>query len=85
MNQYQKEIEDGKLILRNLGVNLTVFKHELSEILENTKALDEDDWVMQYNTYAGCVGRTGYEPLNEWAKEFYQDHNKKEHRIWLKK
>lgn len=85
MNQYQKEIEQGKTILREHGINLTVFKELLAESLDNTKAFDEDDWVMQYNTYAGCVGRTGYEPLSEWAKEFYQDYTKKEHRVWLKK
>jgi len=84
MNEYQRDIETGKTLLRLHGVNFSTFKEIVSSLLHGTATLDEDYWVDLYNSYAGCVGRTGYEPLTEWAEEFFQGFNKEEHRIWLK-
>jgi hypothetical protein len=85
MNEYQQQIEDGKAILRGAGINFTVFKGELAKVLLNTEELDEDEWVEYYNLYSRAVGAVSFEPVNEWAKYFFQHFNKKEHRIWLKK
>lgn len=85
MNEYLLEIEKGKKILRENNINLTAFKAVMYSKLENAHQLNEDDWVMYYNDYASCVGRTGLEPLPEWVQEFFKDLNKKEHRIWLRK
>lgn len=78
-------IEKGKSILREKGINFSAYRAEMKKLLAGTEALDEDEWVHHYNTYAGCVGRTGFETIKDWAEEFFQEFNKNEHRIWLRK
>ena len=78
-------IEKGKAMLREKGINFSAFRAAMKTILSGTEVLDEDEWVHHYNTYAGCVGSTGFETIKDWAEEFFQEFNKKEHRIWLRK
>lgn len=84
MNKVEQDIEKGKTILRGKGCNLTAFKKELAELLDGTGKLDEDSWVDFYNSYSWCCGCMGYETIKDWATEFFQDFNKKHHRVWLK-
>lgn len=85
MNEVIADQEKGKKILREKNINFTAFKKNLAEYLHGIAGADEDWLVLVYNSYAGCVGRTGYEPLSEWIPEFFQDYTHKETRIYLKK
>lgn len=78
-------IEKGKKIIREKHIDFTVFKSIVSHYLHNANKLDEDDWVRYYNDYARCVGSSGFEELNDWVQEWFQEYNKEETRIWLKK
>lgn len=81
----EHQTETGKAILREKGINFSTFKKELSTVLLNTGILTEDEWVEYYNLYARNAGSTGFEIVTKWAIYFFQDYNKKEHRLWLKK
>lgn len=85
MNRIELTVERGKKILRDENINFSMFKALLPNFLHHTNRLDEDDWVSYYNSYAGCVGAANrYELVGDWAKEWFQDYNKDDHRIWLK-
>jgi len=85
MQEYFLEIEKGKKVLREKHINFTLFKTVVSSYLHNANLMEEDFWVDLYNSYAGCIGREhGFTELPEWTKDFFQEFNKKEHRIWLK-
>jgi hypothetical protein len=85
MEEYLQQIEDGKKVLRERGINFSIFKTDLSALLVNARLLDEDDWVDFYNAYARGIGAKVFQTIKDWAKDFFQDWNKKEHRIWLRK
>lgn len=76
----------GLKIIREQGINLTVFKRDMAEVLNGTQSLNEDEWAFYYNNYADFVGNPviGFETVSYWAKEVLEDCNIEDDKIQLK-
>lgn len=83
LNEYEKEIEDGKKILREEGMNFTLFKTSMRRFFVHPEQIDEDSFVWFYICYAEYRAHYPKEKLRDWAAMHFQDFNKDENRFWL--
>lgn len=83
MNQFDKDVEQGKQLLRIEGITFSRFKESFKTYFINPDIIDEDRFVNFYNIYA--ERRLKYkDTIEEWIGEFFQDFNQDDHDFWLK-